>query len=50
MILKLNFQIFNVIVVYCNGFIMVETTGVAMEMATVVLVTVLKKNLSIVPM
>ena len=50
MILKLNFQISNVIDVYYNGFIMVETTGVAMEMATVVLVTGLKKNSSIVPM
>ena len=50
MILKLNFQISNVIDVYYNGFIMVEITGVAMEMATVVLVTVLRKNLSIVPM
>ena len=50
MILKLTFQIFNVIDVYYNGFITVEITGVAMEMATVVLVTVLKKNLSIVPM
>ena len=50
MILKLNFQIFNVIDVYYNGFITVEITGVVMEMATVVLVTVLKKNLLIVPM
>lgn len=50
MILKLIFQISNVTDVYYNGFITVEITGVAMEMATVVLVTVLKKNLSIVPM
>ena len=50
MILKLNYQTSNVIDVYYNGFIMVEIIGAAMEMETVVWVTVLKKNLSIVLM
>ena len=48
MILKLNYRTSNVIDVFYNGFIMVEIIGAAMETETVVLVTVLKKNLSIV--